>query len=150
MDGASPRARAPERSSCAASPARAPLLPPPLLPPPPPPPDASGAAPALTAPPRSRAPRSLCPRAPGDGHINLREFRQALEFMGVYLTGTEFRKLWRQFDMSGDGKINYSEFNNKVRPDAEHADAVAHGRACARLLRACALERTRRPLAARS
>lgn len=35
--------------------------------------------------------------------------------MGIYLTGSEFRKLWRQFDMSGDGKINYSEFNNKAR-----------------------------------
>jgi Ca2+-binding EF-hand superfamily protein len=34
--------------------------------------------------------------------------------MGIYLTGTEFRKLWRQFDTSGDGKINYAEFNNKV------------------------------------
>ena len=64
----------------------------------------------LLASPRLASPRS------GDGHINLREFRQALEFMGIYLTGSEFRKLWRQFDMSGDGKINYSEFNNKARP----------------------------------
>lgn len=30
------------------------------------------------------------------------------------MSGSEFRKLWRQFDMSGDGKINYTEFNNKV------------------------------------
>ena len=50
----------------------------------------------------------------GDSFISLREFRQCLEFMGIYMTGTEFRKLWRQFDMSGDGKINYAEFNNKV------------------------------------
>ncbi len=68
--------------------------------------------------------------------------------MGVYLTGTEFRKLWRQFDMSGDGKINYSEFNNKVRP-AENAGAVALGRARARP-GALAQLRTRRALAARS
>jgi len=42
----------------------------------------------------------------GDSFINLREFRQCLEFMGIYLTGTEFRKLWRQFDVSGDGKVS--------------------------------------------
>lgn len=34
--------------------------------------------------------------------------------MGIYMSGSEFRKLWRQFDISGDGKINYTEFNNKV------------------------------------
>jgi Ca2+-binding EF-hand superfamily protein len=34
--------------------------------------------------------------------------------MGIYMTGSEFRKLWRLFDASGDGKINYTEFNNKV------------------------------------
>ena len=62
-----------------------------------------------------RSPSPALIRVPaGDSFINLREFRQALEFMGIYLTGTEFRKLWRQFDTSGDGKINYSEFNNKV------------------------------------
>jgi hypothetical protein len=42
----------------------------------------------------------------GDSFINLREFRQCLEFMGIYLTGPEFRKLWRQFDVSGDGKVS--------------------------------------------
>ncbi len=30
------------------------------------------------------------------------------------MSGQEFRKLWREFDASGDGRINYTEFNNKV------------------------------------
>lgn len=37
-----------------------------------------------------------------------------LEHLGIYMTGSEFRKLWRQFDASGDGKINFTEFNNRV------------------------------------
>jgi len=32
------------------------------------------------------------------------------------MTGEEFRKLWKIFDSSGDGKISYTEFNNQIGP----------------------------------
>jgi Ca2+-binding EF-hand superfamily protein len=34
--------------------------------------------------------------------------------MGLTLTGREFRRFWRMFDTSGDDRIDYTEFNNKV------------------------------------
>ena len=34
--------------------------------------------------------------------------------MGLDMTSAEYKKLWRYFDTSNDGKISYSEFNNKV------------------------------------
>ncbi len=49
-----------------------------------------------------------------DGFIDRRQFRDCLERIGIRLSGEEFRKLWRQFDASGDGKISYTEFNNNI------------------------------------
>lgn len=48
-----------------------------------------------------------------DGYLDRREFRAALERIGIVLTGTEYRRLWRMFDSSGDGRLSYIEFNNK-------------------------------------
>ena len=34
--------------------------------------------------------------------------------MGLELTTSEYKKLWKKFDKSGDGKIDYAEFNNHI------------------------------------
>ena len=34
--------------------------------------------------------------------------------MGLELTTSEYKKLWAKFDRSGDGKIDYAEFNNHI------------------------------------
>jgi Ca2+-binding EF-hand superfamily protein len=52
----------------------------------------------------------------GDGFIDRREFREALERINIKMSGDEFRKLWKRFDSSGDGKISYTEFNNQIGP----------------------------------
>jgi Ca2+-binding EF-hand superfamily protein len=52
----------------------------------------------------------------GDGYIGRNEFRESLERINVKMTGEEFRKLWKTFDSSGDGKISYAEFNNQIGP----------------------------------
>ena len=47
-----------------------------------------------------------------DGVISDREFRNALKYMGVELTTSEYKKLWKRFDADGGGSIDYAEFNN--------------------------------------
>jgi Ca2+-binding EF-hand superfamily protein len=49
-----------------------------------------------------------------DGVISDREFRNALKYMGVELTTSEYKKLWKRFDADGGGSIDYAEFNNKI------------------------------------
>jgi hypothetical protein len=52
----------------------------------------------------------------GSNSIDRAQFREAVERMGLQMTGEEFRKLWRRFDVSGDGSISYAEFNNQLGP----------------------------------
>ena len=53
---------------------------------------------------------------PGGNSIDRKQFREAVDRMGMKMTGEEFRKLWSRFDRSGDGSISYSEFNNQIGP----------------------------------
>ena len=50
----------------------------------------------------------------GSNSIDRKQFRDAVERMGLDMSGEEFRKLWRRFDVSGDGSISYAEFNNQL------------------------------------
>jgi len=50
----------------------------------------------------------------GGNCIDRKQFRDAVERMGMNMSGEEFRKLWRRFDSSGDGSISYAEFNNQL------------------------------------
>ena len=50
------------------------------------------------------------------GVISPSELKGVVDSLGVSISGPEFRKLWRMFDSSGEGRLTHAAFNRVVGP----------------------------------
>ena len=55
----------------------------------------------------------------GTGSLSLKEVREAMTKMGVHLTLSKFKRLFRLMDASRTGGISYPEFHNLIFPEDE-------------------------------
>ena len=51
-----------------------------------------------------------------DGAISPSELLSTVTSLGVSISGPEFRKLWRMFDTSGEGRLTHAAFSRIVGP----------------------------------
>lgn len=48
------------------------------------------------------------------GKISPAEFRYQLEFWGLSINQEQFNKLFKKFDLDGDGFISYKDFQHSI------------------------------------